>query len=404
MPTVSFDRHTRAGTIRLRISHEGTRRFLSLDMQVPAKHWSDSTSRVTASHPESQALNRRLTTVEQTARSALSRLQSRPEPITASWMRDEIEEALGESEDGPDGFVAFCWQELEGYKRRGQTGTHKAYQSVLRKFIEYLQDSRGKGEIAFHRVTAPVVRGFRDFCYDVRGNAPNTVGKALHVLRTFVRAAMKEGHMKREHYPYEHITIDSEEVQKEKLTPAEVDQMAQLDLPKTSVIAEVRRWFLFSYYAGGMRFSDVATLRPEHIREGNPRRVQYRMEKVQDHAGVPLVEEAEKILAFYDGPHKGGWVFPILEGETPGDHHQRKESQNAKANDYLKKIARRSGVEKRVTFHLARHGAAWRLYQATGDIYKVSKWLGHASVEQTEAYLKGFEDDSADDDFMAAMG
>jgi hypothetical protein len=30
--------------------------------------------------------------------------------------------------------------------------------------------------------------------------------------------------------------------------------------------------------------------------------------------------------------------------------------------------------------------------------------LGHASVSQTEEYLQGFEDDSADDRFLDAMG
>jgi hypothetical protein len=38
-----------------------------------------------------------------------------------------------------------------------------------------------------------------------------------------------------------------------------------------------------------------------------------------------------------------------------------------------------------------------------GDIYKVSKFLGHSNVEQTQDYIDGFVDESRDEDFIAAM-
>jgi integrase len=69
---------------------------------------------------------------------------------------------------------------------------------------------------------------------------------------------------------------------------------------------------------------------------------------------------------------------------------------------HLKELAGQAGIEKRVTFHLSRNAAAWKLYQNVGDIYKVSKFLGHSNVEQTQDYIDGFVDESRDD-FIAAM-
>ena len=56
-----------------------------------------------------------------------------------------------------------------------------------------------------------------------------------------------------------------------------------------------------------------------------------------------------------------------------------------------------------MTSHLSRHAAAWELYQNVGDIYKVSTFLGHSEVEQTQGYIDGFVDESRDEDFLDAM-
>ena len=43
---------------------------------------------------------------------------------------------------------------------------------------------------------------------------------------------------------------------------------------------------------------------------------------------------------------------------------------------------------KRVSVHTLRHACALHILEVTGDIRKVSLWLGHASIHSTEAYLR----------------
>ena len=45
-------------------------------------------------------------------------------------------------------------------------------------------------------------------------------------------------------------------------------------------------------------------------------------------------------------------------------------------------------AKKRVTPHVLRHSCAMHVLQATGDVRKVSLWLGHASIQSTEIYLR----------------
>jgi integrase/recombinase XerD len=60
----------------------------------------------------------------------------------------------------------------------------------------------------------------------------------------------------------------------------------------------------------------------------------------------------------------------------------------------LAKHVRRAGqmqpslIDKRVTPHVLRHTCAMHTLQATHDVRKVSLWLGHATLQSTEVYLR----------------
>jgi integrase/recombinase XerD len=65
-------------------------------------------------------------------------------------------------------------------------------------------------------------------------------------------------------------------------------------------------------------------------------------------------------------------------------------------------LAEPSIAAKRVTPHILRHSCAMHTLQATGDVRKVSLWLGHASVQTTEMYLRA--DPTEKLEALTAMG
>ncbi len=65
---------------------------------------------------------------------------------------------------------------------------------------------------------------------------------------------------------------------------------------------------------------------------------------------------------------------------------------NQKLNAYLKEVADLSGIDKNLTFHLARHTFATTVTLANGvPIETVSKLLGHSSIKTTQIYAKVIE-------------
>ena len=62
---------------------------------------------------------------------------------------------------------------------------------------------------------------------------------------------------------------------------------------------------------------------------------------------------------------------------------------NQKLNSYLKEIGDLCGINKNITFHLARHTFATTTTLAKGvPIETVSKMLGHTNIETTQIYAR----------------
>jgi len=93
------------------------------------------------------------------------------------------------------------------------------------------------------------------------------------------------------------------------------------------------------------------------------------------------------------------FVFPLLE---PGDDadpwrlRRRIAPKNTLANRYLKQIARRAGlaVPEEITTHTARHSFADAARRASGDVFAVSRALGHTKLSTTQRYLSELDRDA----------
>lgn len=58
-------------------------------------------------------------------------------------------------------------------------------------------------------------------------------------------------------------------------------------------------------------------------------------------------------------------------------------------NQYLKDVAKACGIEKNITFHMARHTFATTVTLSHGvPIESVSKMLGHTQIKTTQIYAR----------------
>lgn len=395
--------------VRLRISHRGERRFISLDLKVKPEMWGESTQQVTKSHPGYATINRHLSQLWVSAQEALIQVTASGQLVTAQRVKEAIQSAIGKGEEAAD-FLAFCSQYVRQYLERDQIGTYKSYRAVLRKFRSFC-NSLGYRRLHFGDVDAELMEQFETYMYSQCGNSMNTVGKGLKVMRTLCRAAIRQDYMAVN--PFRAITIRSEPTQKNKLDLSELEKLERLKLETGSKEWHALGWFLFSCYAGGMRFSDVATLKHKHIVDG---RIRYRMRKNSNVAGLKLIEKARLVLGRYSGrpSESEDLVFPILDGQVFNklskyrldnavEEHNAIGVANAEVNELLKSVQQRAGIGTPLTFHLARHSSVWKMWDHTRDLNKVMRWSGHSSIKQVQTYLSGFDDGRLDDDVEDAF-
>ncbi len=144
---------------------------------------------------------------------------------------------------------------------------------------------------------------------------------------------------------------------------------------------------LYLAYAGGLRVSELTGLMLSDYDRRDPASIRVdgkgRRERI-----LPLWKETRRTLDI--------WIrVRNPDGDAALFHNRSDRAMTRAGFEYIlakhaakAAQAERSIAEKNVTPHVLRHSCAMHTLQATGDIRKVSLWLGHASVQSTEIYLR----------------
>lgn len=151
------------------------------------------------------------------------------------------------------------------------------------------------------------------------------------------------------------------------LTQEELDilMQKQFSIPRLEHIRDI---FIFSCYTG-LAYIDVKNLNHSHIKTSFDGKlwIMTKRQKTNVEVNVPLLEIPLMILKKYENKLPNNQLLPV--------------PSNQKLNAHLKEIADICGIEKRLTFHLARHTFATTTTLTNGvPIETVSKMLGHTNI------------------------
>lgn len=141
-------------------------------------------------------------------------------------------------------------------------------------------------------------------------------------------------------------------------------------------LEKVRDIFVFACMTG-LAYVDTYKLTYDNIRTGVDGKlwIMTKRAKTDTVVTVPLLDVALSIIEKYRNQQKDDKVLPTL--------------SNQKMNSYLKEIGTVCEIEKRLSFHLARHTFASTTTLAKGvSIEAVSKMLGHTNIRTTQIYAR----------------
>ena len=399
---------TRDGTVPLYlvIHHKKERSTIALPIRIKAKDWNPVQKEIRKSNRHHARLNPYLKSMVMRAEDALLDAIVRGDELSTESIKRAVK---GTPEPDAHDFLEDFERRIQEFRDRGQHGSVDAYSPVFSKLRDYTYQRTGRRELPYEELTVSFLRGFDTYLVKTHGNSVNTVTKNLGYVRSVLYIAIREGRFPQDRNPFFNMTLKSQRAEKAKLTIEEIWALEDTEF-NDSPLNDARNYFVFAFYAAGMRVSDVIFLSGSDVeRVGDAWRLSYTMIKTGK-ASYPmiLVPAAEKILRYYGWPgtRPDEYIFPIMPAEIqPGTREGfvARKRATATLNRLLKEVGRQSGIHTPITTHMARHSWTYHLDRNNIPVQRISDTLAHEDLKTTQAYVKKVRSSEVDDELTKIL-
>jgi site-specific recombinase XerD len=264
-------------------------------------------------------------------------------------------------------------------------GTVIRYKTSLSHTIDFLKWKYNISDIDIKKIDHAFITEFEFYLRSVRKCNNNSAVKYIKNFGKIIRICIANGWIDKN--PFVNYKSKVKEVERVFLVEEELQTMADKEF-QIERLNQVKDIFLFSCFTG-LAYIDVKKLTKNNINIGidGERWIFTNRQKTDTKSNIPLLPMAEQIIAKYkEHPQciNEGKLLPVL--------------SNQKMNGYLKEVADLCGIQKELTFHIARHTFATTVTLTNGvPIESVSKMLGHKNLKTTQHYAKILDRKVSDD-------
>ena len=333
---------------------------------------------------EDQAITAVLEEIRTKAYNKFLQLQGQNINVTPERLKQAL---LGKDQVQPRGYVEIFDQWLVEYSKMVGITTSKRtldkYILVRNRLQDYIASQLGVKDISLEEVTPKFLSNFDNYLRVEYNMANNHAMKIRQKLRTIYKVAIDNGWVSKN--PFSTVKIHFDPVERDVLTKSELTALIQTDMIFDR-LEKMRDVFVFACFTG-LAHCDVAGLTKENIITDESGQVWLKThrQKTSEVVDIPLLEIPQLIIKKYQGMKElNGKLLPTL--------------TNSCSNLYLKEVAVRCGINKTLTFHMARHTFATTVTLSNGvPIESVAKMLGHRNIRTTQIYAKVIKDKLAED-------
>ena len=372
-------------TIYLRVTINGTRFEVSTHRDVDRSKWSTEAGRMKGSSEDAKRLNVYLDTLRAKVYTYQKEILQSDEPLTVETFKAKWSGVADKSR-------MLCEVFTEHNNKMGQlidkdysAATLERYRTSFDHTKSFLKWKYGIEDIAIDKLNYEFVTDYEFWLKSIRNCNHNTTMKYIGNFRKIVNICIRNGWLQKD--PFLGFKMTKREVVRHYLSDGELQIMADKSFA-TERLGQVRDIFLFCCFTG-LAYADVKKLKRSEIALGvdGDKWIFTERQKTDTQSRIPLLPIAQGIVDKYnDHPQcvSEDRVLPVL--------------SNQKMNAYLKEIADLCGINKVLTFHIARHTFATTVTLSNGvPIESVSKMLGHKNIKITQHYAKILDRKVSDD-------
>ena len=358
-----------------RITVDGTQAQFSCKVSIEAKLWGIKGGRAIGKSITARDINRALDKLRATITKHYQEIMERDNFVTAEKVRN----AFQGLEYRKHTLITLYDDFLTDYAQKVECGlkskrTLQKYRAVYKHLKSFPQTRHHLSDIALKEIQSTFATDFETFLLTYCHLSHNTVWLYSFPVRMLMHRAVENGWLVR--YPFSDYNISQQRLERVFLTKEEIRQL--IDVPKlTPAQTFIRDMFLFCTFTG-LAYIDLKNLREENIvrspLDGDVW-IRTRRQKTSVEVNVKLLDIPLQILDKYSGLSNNGYLFPI--------------PSHVYCCNLLKTIIKKCGIDKHVTWHVARHTMATVVCLSNGmPIESVSSLLGHKCITSTQIYAK----------------
>lgn len=258
------------------------------------------------------------------------------------------------------------------YSRAGSTMNN--YTTAISRLNTFLDK-----DISIDQLDANLLCGFERWLQK-RGVCMNTISCYMRSLRALLSA-----YDKRFCDAFSKVYTGKARTEKRSVPTEVIVQLKKLQLPSGTFLELARDVFVFSFYAMGMPFVDVAHLLQSQL-TGNV--LVYCRQKTGQRIQVTIEPPMEEIIDRHRSKTKADFLFPLLHEDTEHEY----QILLGRYNRALHRLASMAGINVKLTSYVVRHTWASTAYKANIDLPVISKALGHTNPQTTLTYIREIDD------------
>ena len=266
---------------------------------------------------------------------------------------------------------------IEQWKDGRSMSTTANYLTALRSFMKFAKGQK----VLLSDIAEPLLKAYE---YWLRNEnvGLNTISCYMRSLRALYRQLNGSGD------PFQGVFTGSMKTEKRAIDVQDIQRLRQLALPRGSRLEFARDVFLFSVYALGMPFVDLAYLRRHNIQNGF---IVYKRHKTHQPIRISLEPCMMDILRKYKRDCSD-YLFPIIRTTDEQRAYRQYQTYLGVYNKKLKELAQLAGIRKNLTSYTCRHTWASLAYEKNVDLSVISKALGHTNPQTTQTYIREIND------------
>lgn len=269
-------------------------------------------------------------------------------------------------------FLNFFKKQAE-IRREASESNYEKWMTVHKMLVKYCRGI----DLTMDAVNESFLEEFREYLLSDKASlrfkgrklGRNSSVAYFNIVKTALNEAFR-AKMLRENPSQRVKCINGQDTHREYLSFEELKKVANTpcELPL------MKKAFLFSALTG-LRWSDVKALTWDNLKQHETEgwSIQFTQKKTKKAEILPISAQAIKVLG--DSLESDKLIFADL-------------NYSAYNNEKLQNWINEAGINKKITFHCARHSFATLQLSMDTDIYTVSKLLGHRHLRTTEIYAK----------------